>query len=327
MNKSFKGPLGHAIQKHLALRRSLGYQLCSEDGVLGRFDEYVQRYFPKARTVTRDMIIGYLQTNPHLRSSTRKNVIGMLRQFCRFLFQQNPNTYIPEKRLVPPAQRSSRPHLYTASEVVSLMQLARQLPPQGSLRSWSFSTLIGLLWVSGLRINEALQLTLRDVDLEKGVLQIRQTKNFKSRIVPLTSSSVAALATYRAERAKRGFDESPPAPFFVNQRGRRFAYPTIQSRFHAMVRQLGLDSVHGRQPRLHDFRHSFATRTLADLYKSGQDPNACLPVLATYLGHVNIACTTVYLHPSIDVLTMAGHRFQTRVQALHHKNGGSHETF
>ncbi len=324
MIKPWEGPFGAAIQRHLALRHSLGFILQSQELTLRTFDQYTWRNFPKTTTVTRDIIIGFLHTRQHLRLSSRHDEVCSLRQFCRFLFQQDPNNDIPEKGLLPPIRSAFRPHIYTHAEAASLLHLARQLLPAGSLRPLSFTTLIGLLWSCGLRVGEALRLNLEDVDLQQGVLCIRQTKNFKSRLVPLSCSTAAALAAYREQRLRLKGDQGPMAPFFMNQRGRRFAYETVQKPFQKMIRQLGLNSPYGRPPRLHDLRHSFATRTLFNLYKTGKDPTAFLPVLATYLGHVNVACTTVYLHPSIEVLEIAGRRFGKYIQDIQNP-GAPHE--
>jgi integrase len=183
------------------------------------------------------------------------------------------------------------------------------LTPNRSLRPHTYSTLIALLWVSGLRIREALKLNLEDVDRDNAVLHIRESKFFKSRLVPLTLSSAAALETYRRLRAEHGHDQRPGAPFFINECARRCSHSMVGITFRDLVRQLGIRTVQGRDPRLHDFRHSFATRYLNEAYQKGKDPNASLPLLATYLGHVNISHTQVYLHPASVLLANAGQKF------------------
>jgi integrase len=208
-------------------------------------------------------------------------------------------------------------------EVVQLMDAGRRLPPTGSLRPHTYSTLIGLLWASGLRGGELVRLNLEDVDLDKGVLHVRQTKNFKSRLVPLTDSARVALLAYRDARARLGMVQHPQSPFFINERKHRCARRTVIGTFRMLTRQLGLTSAYGREPRLHDLRHTWATRCLAGVYKNGQDPNAALPVLATYLGHVNIACTTIYLHPATELLVQPGTRFLDHVSAA--TTGGGNE--
>jgi integrase/recombinase XerD len=325
MKARLTGPLGNLMKRHLQLRRSLGYELRTAEIALDQFDAYAAGSFPNSQTVTRAMITGYLQKISDLHPVTRHSQLSVLRQFCRFLFQLDPTTYIPEGHLLPAARSDFHPHIYTLEEVMQLMDAALRLPPAGSLRPHTYSTLIGLLWVSGLRGGELVRLNVEDVDLEKGVLHIRQTKNFKSRLVPLTDSARMALMAYRDVRARLGVEQGPQAPFFINERKHRCARRTVIGTFRMLTRQLGLRSAYGREPRLHDLRHTWATRCLAAIYENGQDPNATLPVLATYLGHVNIACTTIYLHPATDLLVQAGTRFLDHVSATAKAKGGRNE--
>ena len=326
MKARLTGPLGDFMKRHLQLRRSLGYLLGKDELTLDHFDKYIAGNFPDARVVNRAMVTGYLKTIEDRHPVTRGHQLSTLRQFCRFLFQLNPETYIPESHLLPPAKSRLQPHLYSLDEVIKLMKLALRLPPVDSLRPHTYATLIGLLWATGLRRSEIVRLNLQDADLEKGILHIRQTKNFKSRLVPLADSTQLALRAYRTMRAGIGIDQSPEAPLFVNERKRRCSPRTVDATFRMLTRELGLMSLYGREPRLHDLRHTWATRCLAKLYESGTDPNTELPTVATYLGHANIACTTIYLHPTTDLLAQAGNRFHSHVRAHEAEHlGGGHE--
>jgi len=313
------GPLGPFIKKHLELRRSLGFVLRNAEYALSEFDFYLARFFPQAQSVTRAMITGYLQTLSHLSAGTLCDRITHLRQFCRFLFQLDPGTYIPERNLVPAAHTIRNPHIYTEEDTLRLIEAALTLPPSGSLRPHTYATLLSLLWVSGLRISEALRLNLEDVDTEREVLYVRQSKFFKSRLVPLSCSSILALGDYRVRRSTYGHDERPEAPFFVNERGRRCNYYTVRPTFRFLSRRLGFKTIQGLEPRLHDFRHTFATRYLNRIYHDGKKPGAALPLLATYLGHANITNTQTYLHPSFALLEKSGERFYGHIR------GGAYE--
>jgi len=300
--------------RYLELHRSLGSILRNAELGLDDFDRYLAEYFPEAETVSRPMVTSYLASLVHLEQISLCDRVTSLRQFCRFLFQLNPDTYIPEKALVPAGKPKRKPHIYSEKELIELLEEARRLPPASSLRPHTYATIIALLWVAGLRISEALRLNLEDVDLELGILYIRQTKFFKSRLVPLVQSTTLALGRYLEARAARGHDQSPHAPFFVNERAHRCTCDTVQGTFQDMVRRLGLKTAQGMDPRLHDFRHTFATRTLDEFYRGDKDPGACLPLLATYLGHSNVSHTQVYLHPSIHLLETAGARFREHVR-------------
>lgn len=313
MKNQFAGPMGQRMQRYLSLQRSFGIALKGAEGTLDAFDRYLAVHFPKIEEVTRKVIVDYLETTRHLHSTTRHHYLTYLRQFCRFLFHLNPKTYIPEKNLLPPAKVGVRAHIYSEEDMQSILRLTRQLGPPRSLRPHTFTTLFSLLWVSGMRISEVLNLNLGDVDLEAGVIYIRQTKFLKSRLVPLSSSSTVALRYYRNQRARYGHSHHSTASFLISQRGKRCGLRGIQHVFCDIVEQLGIKTSQGRLPRIHDFRHSFATHWRNEFYRSGKDPAAYLPILATYLGHANVSHTQVYLHPSLELLQTAGLQFDNHI--------------
>jgi len=313
------GPLAPFIKQYLELQRSLGLSLRNAEYTLNAFEHHTQQSFPNAKTITRAMVTGYLQTLPHLETTSLHGQISLLRQFCRFLFLLDPETYIPAGDLVPPSRKSRQSHVYTKDEAKRLIVAALTLSPPKSLRPHTYATLLSLLWVSGIRIGEALRLNLEDIDVERCLLHIRQSKFYKSRLVPLASSSILALEEYLVRRATYGHDERPEAPFFVNGMGRRCNYKTVFVTFHLLLQQLDIKTIQGRNPRIHDFRHTFATNYLDRVYNSGKNPGSVLPLLATYLGHANIAHTQIYLHPSFSLLEKSGQQFNT------YARGGAYE--
>ncbi len=311
INRKFTSSLGFLINQHLKLYRSFGYLMNGAQHTLIRFDQYLTEYYPKDKIITRNIIINYLKTRSHLNSNSLHTELTHVRKFCRFLFSVTPMTYIPERNLIAPARRKVVPYIYTMEDILKLLSCAKNLGPENSLRPHTYVTLIGLLWVSGLRISEALRLNLEDIDYDQEILMIKKTKFAKSRIVPISSSTVNALKTYQQKRSKYGHDQKAQAPFFVNERSHRCEQIGIA--FRQLLKQAGLKTPQGTTPRIHDLRHSFATHRLSEFYKDGKDAGAHLPILATYLGHVNINCTQVYLHPSLDLLARAGLRFRKHI--------------
>ena len=309
MKIRFTGPMGQTMKQYLALRRSLGLVLKDAEYDLDNFDQYLAIHFPKVRQVTCKMVTGYLATTCHLHSTTRCETLSRLRQFCRYLFHLNPRTYIPQKNLLPPGKVKVRPHIYSDTELQNILSLTRQLGPHGSLRPHTLTTIFSLLWVSGMRVSEVLNLNLTDVDLDAGVIHIRQTKFSKSRLIPLSQSSTAALLQYRDKRARYGHSHSSGTPFFVNEYRKRCSSTVIREVFWNIIQKLGIKTARGDRPRIHDFRHSFATLWLNEFYHCGKDPTAYLPILATYMGHANISNTQVYLNTSMELLQIAGQQF------------------
>jgi integrase/recombinase XerD len=205
-------------------------------------------------------------------------------------------------------KRRRSPHIYSAAEIDRLIEAALQLRPKGGLRSRTYATLIALLSVTGLRISEALKLTVADVTRD-GLL-IRETKFRKTRLVPLHDTAVAGLKGYLARR--RPCSETDPV--FVDARGLPLRYIAVKETFDRLVVRAGIVPAAKRRPRLHDLRHTFAVRALqgspADRSRSG----AHMAALATYMGHVNIYATYWYLEATADLMravAAAGEGFLT----------------
>ena len=184
---------------------------------------------------------------------------------------------------------------------------------RGELRPWTYYCLFGLLSVSGLRLGEARNLELQDVDLEAAVLTIRGAKFGKSRLVPLHASTCKVLADYIARRKRHWANRPVSSYLFVSTWGNRLDSGDIHRTFYALSRQIGLRGVadsHG--PRLHDMRHRFATNTLVMWYRANQDPERRLPILSAYLGHVHVADTQWYLSASPELMREAMRRLEHR---------------
>jgi integrase/recombinase XerD len=171
-------------------------------------------------------------------------------------------------------------------------------------------TLFGLLYTTGLRVGEAIALDLADIDLARQRLYVDKSKFRKSRWVPMSPSTCTVLQHYMQERT-RIFPAAPQDPLFVNLRGRRFFLQVVYTAFRQALSRCGLRGGKGNPgPRIHDLRHSYACNRLAAAYRQGGDVNALLPALATYLGHVCITYTQVYLRATVELLEMANQRFR-----------------
>ena len=176
--------------------------------------------------------------------------------------------------------------------------------------------MLGLLSVAGLRIGEARNLELHDVDLKAAVLTIRGTKFGKTRLVPLHASTRNVLADYLARRARRWLNRPVSSFVFVSGRGSRLDGGGIHRTFYTLSRQIGLrgpSDSHG--PRLHDLRHRFAVRTLWRWYRAGEDAERRLPILSTYLGHVHVAVTFWYLSAWPELMREAMGRLERHWEA------------
>jgi integrase/recombinase XerD len=305
--------LGEALQEYLELRRGLGFKMDSAGLLLPRFVRFMEEH--GAAYITARLALQWAQQAPSVQPAEWARRLGFVRGFARFHSATDVRTEIPPLGLLPHHSTRARPYLYTEQEVQCLLEAALRLPtawPSTSLRPWVFHCLLGLLSVTGLRIAEALNLTLGDIDLERAILTIRGAKLGRVRLVPLHPSTCAVLADYLQRRAR--FFKQPISPYvFVSRCGSQLDRGRVRRTFYALSRETGLRAVGAHQgPRLHDFRHRFAVQVLLRWYQSGEDAGRLLPLLSTYLGHVCVADTYWYLSAWPELMTQAMARLERR---------------
>src|SRR5262252_7544257 len=281
-----------AIEAYLALRRATGFAMLNAEYLLKSFAAFATE---RGQThVHMQTAIDWAARGPSVAQRDAR-----LKAVCRFVRHVRVEDARHE---LPPANhfgaRKTRrsPHIYSAAEIDRLIETALRLRPEGGLRSWTYATLIALLSVTGLRISEALKLTVADVTRD-GLL-VRETKFRKTRLVPLHDTAAAGLQRYLARRGPGSDDD----PVFIDKRGRPLRYIAVKETFDGLVGKAGIRSRSGRRPRLHDLRHTFAVRALEG---SPTGPGRCgahMAALATYMGHVNIYATYWYLEATADLL-------------------------
>lgn len=305
----FRSVLADRFSDFLSFRRAGGVDSPSQIQLLRHFDSFLYQERFQGPWPTREVVERYLATAQHLHPGTRVNRLSLLRQFCRYLRQLEPECFIPEQSLLRQRRPSQLAHIYTETEIKAMLQAARELPPVGSLRPKTYSTLFGLLYTTGLRCGEAFALNRIDVDLEQNLLFIRRGKFGKSRWVPISTSTSAVLQRYAEERI-RVFPADSESPFFVTRTGRRLYHTNVDLAFRQVLTRCGLRRGKGCPgPRLHHLRHSFACTRLLAWYREGEDVQTLLPALASYLGHVKVTSTQVYLQATAELLEEANQRF------------------
>ena len=165
----FVSALADRFSDFLSFRRAGGVDSPSQIQLLRHFDGFLYQERFQGGWPTREVVERYLATAQHLHPGTRQNRLSLLRQFCRYLRQLEPECFIPERTLVRQRRPSQLPHIYTGTEIEAMLQAARKLPPLGSLRPKTYSTLFGLLYTTGLRCGEAFALNRTDVDLKRAL--------------------------------------------------------------------------------------------------------------------------------------------------------------
>jgi integrase len=299
--------LREALAHYLEVRRALGSTLVEPGSTLTQFVAFLER--EGATHITTALALQWAMTPQGVQRATWARRLSMVRRFATWLQAQDLTTEVPPYGALPGRRRRRRPHIFTDDEVRRLMAEAGRARSRTGLRPLTYTTLIGLLAATGLRPGEALALDTGDVDLDAGLLMIRQSKFGKSRVVPVDDSTREALRQYVVQRTARCPRPQSPA-FLLSEHGRRLRGNATRRMFAVVSCAIGLrPSLErrrcGRGPRLQDLRHTFATRRLVEWYRAGVDVARVLPTLATYLGHVGISLTYWYIEAMPELLAHA----------------------
>ena len=303
--------LRSAVQQYLAVRRSLGFQLSDAGRLLLKFVTFMEQH--RASVVTTPLALAWAQQSQTVQPAEWARRLSIVRIFARYRHATDPRTEIPPDGLLPYRPKRARPYLYSDDEIRRLLRAARTLPTRGGFRPWAYHGLFGLLSVTGLRLGEARNLRVDDVDLDAAVLTLRHAKFGKSRLVPLHASTCKVLAAYLARR-RRHWAGRPVSPYvFVSNWGNRLDVGSVHRTFYALSRQIGLRGPSDRHgPRIHDLRYRFAAKTLWRWYRTGEDPERRLPILSAYLGHVHVRDTYWYLSAWPELMREVMRRVERR---------------
>lgn len=303
-------PLQDTLERYVSMRRGFGYKFKTEERWLLDLVAFME--VRRTTIITNKLALEWVTRAAG--PPSWPNRLAAVRGFARHLSLAEPRTQIPPWGILRQPPRRG-PYIYTEQEIGRVLQALQELPPVTGLRRWTYYYLFGLLTVTGLRISEALRLKRDDVDLDAGILIIRNTKFGKSRLVPIHSTTIAALVDYvrrRDERPCRSISEY----FFTGDHGGRLHFQNVHLAFLKLLRDIGLrdpDADHG--PRIHDLRHRFAVNTLLRWYHAGDDVERLLPVLSTWLGHTHTRDTYWYLSACPELMEHAAARLEARWEA------------
>ena len=281
-----------AIEAYLALRRSTGFAMLNAEWLLKSFAAFAAE---RGQTdVHAQTAIEWAARGPSV--AQRDARLKAVCRVVRHVRVEDARHELPPLNHFGARKTRRPPHIYSAVEIDRLIEAALRLGPKGSLRPWTYATLIALLSVAGLRISEALKLTV--ADLTRDGLLIRETKFRKTRLVPLHDTAAAGLERYLARR--RPCLEADPV--FVDARGLPLRYIAVKETFDRLIGRTGIAPGARRRPRLHDLRHTFAVRALQGSPADRSRTGAHMAALATYMGHVNIYATYWYLEATADLM-------------------------
>lgn len=307
------------VNAYLASRRALGVRLTRDDRALRQFARETGNL--PLREVTPEAVAGFLRGRGVL-SATWTRKYCMLTGMFRFAIARGYVSASPLPEHPPKLPPQQTPYVYSTGELRRLMDATAMLYHSVSpLRADTYRTLLLLLYGAGLRISEALALTLSDVDLPQRVITVRETKFYKTRLVPVGPCLTDELAVHFDRRSALALPRGPNSAFLCSRTGHRLAYAAVITLFQRVraAAQIGCPPGESRPPRLHDLRHTAAVHRVVAWYRTGKDVQRLLPQLATYLGHVDIKSTQRYLQMTPELLHEASRRFAIYAQEANHE--------
>lgn len=298
--------LSRLVKAYLAHRRSLGFALVKDHVLLPLFARFHQRTAP-GQPLRTDVILKWATQPGTGNRNYYVKRLAIVRSFAKYCAAFEPRTQIPDYRLLGRGYQRITPHIYSQNEIRLILQRARGFGTyRFPLGPRTAETLLGLIACSGLRIGEALRLRCDDFDPVAGTLRVRASKFSPERLLPLHSSTQAALQNYLRARQRA---EPRCDHFFVN----RFGLPLRWYSAHRMFRRASADitakGAHAR-PRIHDLRHTFATRHIARWNQDKAPVAHHLLLLSRYLGHQSFSETWWYVSANPKTLQQASRRFE-----------------
>jgi integrase len=298
-------------ERYAGLRKARGFKFRFEYSLLHQFVRFLESQDSPGPIRVAMALQWAVSASPRCRRCGQVTRLNTARHFLIYLKAFLPDTEIPPSGMLA-EQRRPTPYLYSDEQIVRRQQTTRTLWNPGCLKQITFETLIGLLASTGLRIGEALRLTLRDVHLDLADpphLEIRNTKFGKSRFVPVHPSTARNLRLYLDERYR--IVGGKPETLFLLHPHKPLQYPATLPYFKQIIVVAGVPKNPGRRgPAWHSLRHTFAVRRLITWYRAGADVRSLLPHLAVYLGHLSLIQTYPYLTATPELLSAAASMFE-----------------
>ena len=313
MNKPFYSVFASHLQGYVKLRQQLGVKYMSQTRLLYLFDEFVVSQ-GHVGPMTQELALAFALTAPGQTRGEQAKRYAVIRLFSEYLAAFDPCTPILDSQAIYDRRERYSPYIYTAEDLSRMLQAA-EVVSKSPLRKQSFATIIGLAVSTGMRVGEILKLDRADVDWATETLFVRNTKFGKDRLIPMHPTTSTAMQAYANLRDAVIPTPTTPA-FFLTKFEQRYTYAAVNIGFREILAHCNLWRAKGQRPRFHDLRHTFATRRLEIWYQEGKDVQALLPLLATYMGHVQYTCTAYYITATPQLMALAAARADTAWLAM-----------
>lgn len=296
----FSSCFAKSLQNFVEEKQSLGYQYETEYRILRHFDQYCMLHC-SVPVLCQELVQGYVSMDGNRTAHTKRNIICLMRQFAFYLIRNGQYAWVFPKELFPKEDQIYKPYIFTRGEISRFLEKAEKLHPnpQFPARHMTLPLLYRTLYCCGLRVSEATGLTLETVDLKNGILLIKEAKDYRDRIIPLSESLTDRYREYHHLAHKSSVHDDF---FFRSDYGKRYSTAAIEKNFREILWECGI-SYRGRRkgPHLHDIRHTFSVHCLQNAMNTGRDIQEFLPILSSYLGHKTLNGTQRYLHLTAEL--------------------------
>ena len=312
-NNFFRSSLASYLFSYFQFMQGLGYKYGANLSLIKNFDRFLARKgINSPGEINRAFILSWINHHSYLSPFTKTLMLSSIRSFFKYLQRIEAITFNPAQGIIPPKVKKYSPYIYTIKEIETILEEVRNMYCNHSYKNLVFYTIIYLLYALGLRISEALNVRLKDIDFKEKTIFVFKGKFGKERLIPFSEKVKQKLKEFLTLRCKKYPPQNQEEPLFMNRYRKAYSNLSIEHWFRTITSNLGLRVKGKNHPRLHDLRHTFAVHLLYKWYQEGKDVLNKLPFLSTYMGHVDIESTQVYLTISSALLKEANRRFQEK---------------
>lgn len=297
----FESCLKKNLNSYMELRESQGRQTAKVRHIFISLDKYLQEIGFDSQSLPPDIIDGWIASLPvDLNENTINMYISTYIQFAKYMQSFGYSAFIPEKAI---SNKNYSPYIFHENELAALIQSADEMvfsvPEKYRHNAACFSVMLRMYIGCGFRLNEIRLLKTKDVDLEYGIIHVRNAKGNTDRLVPMHKSLAESVTIY----SKSGIPQKENW-FFPSETGNPIACSWIRNSFLKCIQYIGIEKPdlpkHSRNICLHCLRHSFAVASFRQLDRKGLDMYSEIPILSTYMGHENLYGTEHYLHMTTE---------------------------
>lgn len=299
---TYSGTLAPICERFIQEKRAIGYKYNTEAKKLSEFSRFTLSFDCPSNALPKEIVQAWIAKKPTDSERNQYARFSLICQFAQYMERMGYPAYVPMASEVGRFRQNYVPYIFTHEEIQAFFQAADSMTRLrysiAPRRHLIMPVLFRILYCCGLRASEALKLKGEDVDLQQGILTIRNSKNGKTRYVPMSAELTRICADYDKTRLV-----GPPNSdwFFAAPDGGRYDIRAIYDTFRTLLWEAGIShGGRGKGPRLHDFRHTFCVHSLERWVSSGSDPSAFIPRLTAYLGHANLSCTEKYLRMTAE---------------------------